>query len=120
MTVFNKGILPNILLAQKEEYRKLDDDIFKFLDEQGSSLENCLRKGLSFEDNFSSVFVTYTSNAAFDTEDIIPHTLGRVPVGVIVIDRDKAYVEYKTNPHTKTDLYLAWNGSSVTATLIVF
>lgn len=69
----------------------------------------------------NAVYVVYTSNGTADTEDTVPHSLGRVPVGYIVVKQDIASIVYdSTTSHTSTNLYLKNTGTSVTLTLLVF
>jgi len=57
-------------------------------------------------ENISGEFRTITTAGA-NTEVVVPHTLGAVPVGYIVIGRNKAAHLYdSTTANTKTNLYV--------------
>lgn len=67
-------------------------------------------------ENVSGEFLTVTTNATPDTETSFSHTLGAVPVGYIVLSKDKAGVIYDgTTSWTSSAIYLRSNVASVTA-----
>lgn len=71
------------------------------------------------------VVVNYTSNATPDTADAVAHTLGRVPVGYLVIQRTKAGTIYNGGAAgaflaTATTITLKDNVASVGTVLLVF
>ena len=71
--------------------------------------------------NLSAKYVVFTSHAVATTEDTVPHKLGRVPNGYIVVKQDKAGIVYDgTTAWTTTNLYLKSSVASVTWTLMVF
>lgn len=71
--------------------------------------------------NLSGVFCVYTSNGTADTEDAVPHTLGRVPRGYVAVLQDKAAVLYDSGTaFTTTTLYLKSTAASVAWTVLVF
>jgi hypothetical protein len=71
--------------------------------------------------NLSGVYCVFTSNGAANTEDAVPHTLGRIPLGYIVVHQDKAAVVYDSGTaFTDTKLYLKSSAASVAWTLLVF
>lgn len=118
--IYRRGSLPNIYLQHQKSLRKVDDDLFRYLNEQDENLGVILDRGITFEENVDGVFVTYTSNGAPDTEDTVTHTLNRAPVGFIVTDINKGAVIYRSGTSTKTSLLLKCNVASTTATLFVF
>jgi len=66
-------------------------------------------------------YQAYTTNATPDTEDTVAHGLGRVPVGFIVVRRDKAGVIYDSGgTWTSTNILLKCNVASLAATILVF
>ncbi len=66
-------------------------------------------------------YQTYTTNATPDTEDTVAHGLGRVPVGFIVVNRDKAGIVYDSGgTWTTTNILLKCNVASMTTTILVF
>lgn len=71
--------------------------------------------------NIDAVYVEFTSSATPDAENTIPHKLGRVPRGIIVVMQDKAASVYKgTTAWTSSNIYLKVNTASVTIKLLVF
>ncbi len=71
--------------------------------------------------NFDAVWVAYASNASADTEDTVPHNLGRVPAGMLIGVADKAGDVYNgTTTWTSTDIYLKADVTSLTVNLLVF
>ena len=72
--------------------------------------------------NLSGTYVVYTSNGAANTEDAVPHSLGRVPVGYFAVRQDKASGEpYDSGTtFTNTTIYLKSPVASVAWTLLVF
>jgi len=67
-------------------------------------------------ENISGEFLDITTNATPDTEDAFSHTLGSVPIGYIVIGRDKAGVIYDgTTAWTSTSIYLRSDVATVAA-----
>ncbi len=81
-----------------------------------------LGTGSGVAGNIDGVYVAYTSNAVADTEDTVTHNLGRIPVGYIVVDRDKAGIVYSSskNTWTTTTMKLKCNVASTASTLLVF
>lgn len=120
MTVYKRGLLPSIYKTHSKELRKLDEDLLRALNELNDNLSAILNTGISFNDNFDSVFVTYTSNAIANTEDTVTHTLGKTPTGIIPVSLDKAAIIYKSGSYTATSLLIKCNVASTTATLLVF
>jgi hypothetical protein len=70
-------------------------------------------------ENISGQFVTYTSNGTINTQDTVRHNLGSVPVGYIVINKNKAGDFYTSAAATSTSLFLKCSVASVTATLFL-
>jgi hypothetical protein len=71
--------------------------------------------------NLLAKYVVYTSNAVANTEDAIPHKLGRVPVGYIPVSRDKSATLYDSGTDfTTTTLYLKSTAASVTWVLLIY
>jgi hypothetical protein len=117
--VFKKGQLPG-LLRLYGKISEFEKDLLKNLNDRDQNLESILDGGISFDDNVDCVFVSYTTNAAPNTQDSVAHTLGKIPIGFIVISLDKAGIIYKSAAYTATNLLLKCNVASVAATLIVF
>ena len=89
-------------------------------------VERILHRGISFgngvdEDNMSGDWVTFTSSVSPGTETGIPHNLGEVPVGYLVVRRDKAAHIYDgSTTWTSSTIYLRSDVASVAATVFVF
>ncbi len=69
-------------------------------------------------ENVSGSFKVFTSNAVADTEETIAHGLGAVPIGFIVINRDKASSLYDSGTAwTSTNAYVKSDTASTTYTV---
>lgn len=64
--------------------------------------------------------VSYTTNAAANTQDTVAHGLGYVPKGYIVINNGNGGVVYTGAPADATNLYLKCTTASNAVTLLVF
>lgn len=121
MTIFKRAVIPNITIDQKKDYRKLDDDILRYLNEEAEMLDVVLNGGIGLFDNLDSVGVEFTSSATPDAENTVAHTLGKVPTGYIVYSLDKGAVVYNgTTAWTATNIYLKVNTASVAVKIMVF
>jgi hypothetical protein len=87
----------------------------------GLDKANVKRRGLALG-NLDWVTVAYTSNASANTEDTVTHNLGRIPIGYLVIDRDKAGMVYSSNKGawTTTTMRLKCDVGTTATTLLVF
>jgi len=95
--------------------------VFKILDEVLRSIKSVLNGGIRFEDNFDNRLLTFTSNATPDTETVVAHTLGKIPVGIIVYSQNKAGSLYNSNnDHTTTAIKIKCSVASVTFKVIIF
>ena len=71
-------------------------------------------------ENVSGEFQVITTNGTPDTEDGFTHSLGSIPVGYIVLKKDKAGHIYEgTSSWTSTTIYLRSDVASVTATIFL-
>lgn len=71
-------------------------------------------------ENISGEFQVFTSNASADTEDTIAHTLGSVPIGFIIINRDKGGVVYDSGTAwTSTNIFLKTTTTSTLVTIFL-
>ncbi len=70
-------------------------------------------------ENVMGQFITYTSNGTPDTQDTVPHTLNSIPVGYIVVNRNKNGGVYTSAAATSTNLYLKCSVASTTVTLFI-
>jgi len=120
MSIYKKGRIPKMFISNKGEFRKLDDDIIRYLNGLDENLDILLNRGLNFSDNFDAVEASYTSNAVADTQDTVAHTLGKTPSGVIVVDIDKGGVVYRGSAHDSNNLYLKCTVASASVKLLVY
>lgn len=118
--IYRRGNVPSIFGKELPTMRPFDMDLVRYLDSQASNLAALFDKGIGIPDNLDVDIFSYTTNAAPDTQDTVPHSLKRVPEGFIVAGLDKAGVVYQSAPFTTTDLLLKCNAASVTVKLIVF
>lgn len=118
--IYKKGLFSGILTAVREQLRKFDNDLLRSLFEHDDNLSALFDKGIRFEENFDSVFVTFTTDGTPGTEVEVDHDLGRTPTGYIPVSKDKAADVYNTTASDKTKLYLKSNTSSAVITLLVF
>ena len=96
-------------------------DLMKALDNLMGNLSGLFDRGINIDDNMDIERVAVTTDGTPDTESAHTHTLKRVPIGYIVIKRDKAGVIYDgTTAWTDTTIYIRSNVASVAATIMVF
>lgn len=101
----------------KDAYEK---DLEFALDKFSLRLREILNNGLNFSDNFNGYLTTITTSAAPGTETAIAHGLKRVPVGCIVIEKDKAaHIYLGASGKDATNYYVRSDVASVTATLLI-
>jgi hypothetical protein len=62
--------------------------------------------------------VTYTSNATPNTQDDVPHGLGKAPSGFVVLSLDKAATVYKSAAFDEVNLHLKCDVATVAVTLL--
>jgi hypothetical protein len=71
--------------------------------------------------NLAGKYVVFTSNGVANTEDAVPHALGAIPTGYIVVNQNQSAVLYDgTTPWTKTIIYLKSSAASTLWTVLVF
>lgn len=87
----------------------------------GLDRSNIQRRGVAIG-NLDAITVAYTSNVSANTEDTVTHNLGRIPIGYIVIDRDKAGMVYSSSKAswTTTTMRLKCDVGATATTLLVF
>ncbi len=117
--IFNRPHLPNPSLENRSQIRKVDDDLFRYLNELDESLISMFIRGLNFDDNFDSCFVDYVSHVTANTQSTVAHTLGRTPTGYIPVTKNKAADVYNTTAPDENNLYLKCSVSSATIKLLV-
>lgn len=81
-------------------------------------LQRVLNGSLDVE-NMRWKLLDYTSNVTPDTEDLVPHTLGRVPIGFMVLSIDKPGTVYKSNDFGPGALKLKCSAASANVRLMV-
>lgn len=66
-----------------------------------------LNRGIRFEENLENGFITIADTGGADSEITVSHTLKRIPVGFLVINKDK-YCDVRTSgtAWTTTDIYI--------------
>lgn len=98
-----------------------DQDLAKSIEQLISNLDNIFNSGLRIDESGDLQIISFTSNGVANTEDTVPHTLKRVPVGFFVIRQDKASIVYDgATAWTATDIYLKTNVATVALTIVVF
>ncbi len=120
MTVYQEPSFPALFRVDEKDLREFDRDLITVLVDMSENLKAILEKGIN-EDNLDKVFVTFTSNASPDTEDSVVHTLGKVPQGFRVVNKDKAADVYDSGTAwTKTNIFLKTNVATAILKLEVF
>lgn len=118
--IYKRGLFSGILTAARDTLRKFDSDLIRSLFEHDDNMSSILDKGISFDENFDSVYVTFTTNGTPGTEVTVAHDLGRTPTGYIPVSKDKSADIYNTTASDKDNLYLKSDVASAVITLIVF
>ena len=96
-------------------------ELMRRLEEFDRNLNAILNRGILFGDNMDCVSVEFISSATPNAENVVAHTLGKVPSGLIVYSLDKAATIYNgTTAHSKTTIYLKSNTASTTVKAWVF
>jgi len=120
------SITPEIIPVSEQDpnasfhnQRQLQDLIFSLahlrLTVRGTAIQDGDKAG-----HLDARYVVYTSNAVADTEDTIPHALGRVPVGYIPVKQDKAGTIYDgSTAWTTTNIYLKASVASMALTIML-
>lgn len=104
--------------------REIDNDLgIIFLALQGRIRFGANSGTVNKGENILGQFVTYTTNATPNTEDTVPHKLGSIPVGYIVVSKSKAGDIYQKattgTAWTNQNLYLKCTVASVSVTLFL-
>jgi len=123
MKKFGSGVwLKNIAENGPQDSTKDGNNFQTDVDTDLNNIFLCLQGRVRFGDgvtgargeNISGEFRTITTAGA-NTEVVVPHTLGAIPVGRIVIGQDKAGSLYSsTTAWTKTNIYVKSDVASVT------
>lgn len=84
-----------------------------------TSIAEILQKGISFSDNMFSQTLDFVNQSA-NTDLKVPHTLGVVPVGYLVVRTNNANLIIDgTTAWTNKEIYLNIPASSMNFTLII-
>lgn len=70
-------------------------------------------------DNLRWRLLEYETNAAPNAEDVVPHLLGKSPIGFIVLSIDKPGVVYQSGAPSVTELKLKCSVASANVKLVV-
>lgn len=120
MSRYPEPSFPALFTQAVDKLRTFDRDLITVLSNWSLQMKGLLDRGLSIADNADAVYVSYTSNATPDTEDAVAHTLGRVPVAVIVAGQNKGASIYSgPTAFTKDNVYLKATAASVAVKLIL-
>lgn len=98
-----------------------ETDLYQAIQDFVTQVVKILDRGIIFTDNVDCRTISYTSNAVANTQDTVAHTLGKVPIGYIVVSQDKAGIVYNGGTTwTTTNIYLKNSVASVATKIIVF
>lgn len=98
-----------------------DSHLSEELSRYSQDLARVLNAGLKFADNFNAQIKEVTTNGSANTEDAVSHTLGRTPIGFLILNRDKAGIVYDSGTSwTATNIYLKCNVASVAIKIMIF
>lgn len=112
---YRKGQLPNPTLEDRKKFRRFDDDLLRFLNEQDQTLDAIFSNNVT-----DGQFITFTAHATPNTEFDVAHTLGRTPTGYIPVSKDRAADIYNTTASDATELHLKCTVASAVIKIWVF
>lgn len=119
--IYKDPVLPAIFTGNQLDLRGFDRDLISALNDWSLIIKAILDRGIAFGDNVDCRIVSYTSNAVADTEDTVAHTLGKAPIGFVVIDIDKAGVVYRgSTSFSTTNVYLKCSAGSAALKILLF
>lgn len=118
---YPEPVFPAMFTQDNVDLQKSLLELITALSAWNLNLKAMMDGGLSFADNFDCAFVSFTSNAAPDTEDTVAHDLGRVPAYFAVVSLNKGAVVYKgPTAFTKTNVYVKTSVASTDVILMLF
>lgn len=122
MTTFKAYNLPAIYTRYyKEGIRDFDKEFLKSANEAFLLLQSILDRGISHADNMDEREISFTSSGTPNAENTVAHTLGKIPSGFIVVNRDKAAHLYKgSTVWTTTSIYLKSDIATVAFKILVY
>ena len=119
MSLYKEPNFPAVFVEGQANLREFDKNLLTALNEWGLVLKAILDRGILLADNVDAAASSYTSNAVANTEDAVPHTLGKIPTYFIVGDIDKGGVVYRSGTaFTKTTAYLKCTTTSTVLKII--
>jgi len=111
-----KIILPDISLS--EEYLKKFEEV---LSKYTTKLADIINGGLKLNENVNCQVITIADTDTADTEIEQAHTLRRVPVGFIVINKDQSCDVYDSGTSwTSSYIYIKCNADNASIKILVF
>lgn len=120
MTAYKKNTI-GTWAATEQEKSPWITRLTRLLTDFNINLDSILNRGIKFDDNVDCRIVSYVSNATPNTDDILAHTLGKIPVGFIVSDLDKGGVVYRGSvAFTATSVCLRNTVASANVKIILF
>lgn len=120
MSVFVPANLPALLASAADALRDYDKQLLGELNRMAYNLVAILDGGISLSDNVDADVITFTSNAAPNTEDAIAHGLGKIPAHFVVTSIDKGGVVYKSaTAATSTHIYLKTTVASAAVQIVL-
>lgn len=121
MSRFPEPSFPALFSQNQTEMRAFDRSLITVLGNWSLELKGLLDRGLSLADNVDAAVVSFNTNGVANTEDAIPHTLGRVPTYFVVADIDKGGVVYRSGTaFTKDTVYVKTTVATAAVKLILF
>lgn len=112
--------LKNVINLAREE-STFDKSISQELRNYILDLSNILNKGIRFADNFDMNILSVTDTGTANSENIVSHSLRRIPLGYIVISRTGNGVVYNgSTAWTVDNIYIKSVSANNNIKLLVF
>lgn len=105
------AVLVNSNVQQQNQFSSVITDI--------TNIRNALNGNITFNDNMSGVFVTFTTSTA-NASNSVTHTLGSIPIGFIVTNINVGGVVYAPSTLNWTATQIQLYCSAANATITVF
>lgn len=110
----NSFIFPNPRDRQETDFYSTTQDFVR-------QVIKILNRGIRFTDNVDCRSISLTTSGTPDASNTIAHTLGKIPIGYIVVYQNKAASLYDGGTTwTDTNIYLKSNVATVNFRIIVF
>lgn len=122
MTAFKAYNLPALFTRYyRTGITDFDKEFLKAANESFLMLQGILDRGISHGDNMDEREVSFTSSGTPNAENTIAHTLGKVPSGFIVVNKDKAAHLYANGTAwSKTQIFLKSDVATVAFKILVY